>query len=254
MRFGTDGRALRKLRGVDPTIYLKAIVLLFRNPSILLAPLVAALLSGTISLLSPTMVTGGGAGSINASLAQLVAQLLNAAALAVALIVADLAWRRGGASFDEAWRDAMRKSGDILMAAIGFNFIIWVAFSLGSFVGTGIGGLILGALALYFFIYTMPAAALGGTPGGAALQASFELARGNPLPTAGVAIAYVVTFFILSGYAASWLLVWLATLGVASSALITLGVIALAQALAAGYVALVLSKTYTEISYGRRWY
>ncbi len=244
-----------RLRGVDPAIYLKAIPLLVRNPSIAVGPLVVSLLQSVLSLMIPTMAAGGGAlGSLNAGLTQLIVQLLNSVGLAVALVGADLAWRRGRASFDDAWEEARRKFGEILMAALGFNFVLWVASVAGSFVGQGIGGLVLAAIALFFLIYTMPAASIGGIPGGASLQISLERARANPLPTAGVFIVYVATFFILTGYATTALLGVLASAGVPSSTIVSVLVIAVVQAIAAAYVALVLSKTYGDISFGRVWY
>ncbi len=250
-----------RLRGVDPSIYLKAIPLLLRNPSIAVAPLVVSLLQSILSLMIPSMAAGGGAiGSLNAGLTQLIVQLLNSVGLAVALIGADLAWRRGRASFDDAWEAARRKFGEILMAALGFNFVLWVALTIGAFVLGGLGGLgalsglALAAIALFFFIYTMPAASIGGIPGGASLQISLERARANPLPTLGVFIVYVATFFILTGYATAALLGVLANAGVPSSTIVSVLVIAVVQAIAAAYVALVLSKTYSDISFGRVWY
>ena len=62
------------------------------------------------------------------------------------------------------------------MAAIGFSFILWAAALGGGLVGS-VGALLLQAVAMFFFIYTLPAAAIGGVPGGAALQISLERAR-----------------------------------------------------------------------------
>lgn len=247
-----------RVRGIDPTIYLKAIPLLLRNPSIAVAPLVVSLLQSVLSLMIPSMAAGGGAiGSINAGLTQLIVQLLNSVGLAVALIGADLAWRRGRAPFDDAWGEARRKLPEILMAALGFNFVLWVASMIGAFLLgglAGLGALILAAIALFFFVYTMPAASIGGIPGGASLQISLERARANPLPTIGVFIVYVATFFVLTAYATSALLGFLVSAGVPSSTVISILVIAVVQAIAAAYVALVLSKTYSDISFGRVWY
>ena len=255
MRLGARGRAL-KLRGgsgLDPATYFKSIGLLVRNPSIMLAPFAASLVQSVLMLMAGTMLSGGVIGTMNASLTQLVAQLLNSVGLAIAIIVADIAWRRGRAAFDEAWDDARRKLPDILMAALGFNFLVFVASYIGSMFLGGIGGLVLGAIALFFFIYTMPAAAIGGIPGGASLQVSLERARANVLPTLVVYVVYIGTFFILNAYATSYVFFWLTSLGVPSSNVVTALTVAVIQAILSGYVALVLAKTYADISYGRRW-
>jgi hypothetical protein len=257
LRFGAGGRALnfRRGAGVEPATYVGAIGLLVRNPTILLAPFAASLVQSVLMLMAGTMAGGGGLiGTMNASLTQLIAQLLNSVGLAIAIIAGDLAWRRGRASFDEIASDARRKLPDILMAALGFNFIVWVATYAGSFILGGIGGLILGAVALFFFIYTMPAAAIGGIPGGAALQVSLERARSNVAPTLVIYAIYVVTFYVLIGIATSYLFYGLISLGVPSSNMVTALAFAVVQAILSGYVALVLAKTYAEISYGRRYY
>lgn len=236
-------------------MYVGALGLLVRNPAILLGPFAASLLQGVLSLMAGTMASGGGPiGTVNASLTQLIAQLLNSVGLAIAIIAGDFAWRRGRTNLDETWSDARRKLPDILMAALGFNFIVWVASYAGSFILGGIGALVLGAIALFFFIYTMPAAAIGGIPGGAALQVSLERARANPAPTFIVFAIYIVTFFILAGVATNYLFLWLVTLGVPMSNAVTALAVAVVQAILGGYVALVLAKTYADISYGRRYY
>jgi len=234
--------------------YAGAIGLLARNPSIMLAPFVASLFQTILTLLAGSMAGGGILGSLNGSIALLVAQLVNSVGLAVAVIAGDYAWRRGRADFSEAWSDARRKLPDILMAALGFNFIVFVAVQVGAFLSLGIASLILGAIALFFFIYTIPAAAIGGIPGGASLQISLERARANPVPTALIFVVYILTFYILSTIASSYLLGWLVSLGVPSSNVIAALVVAIVQAILSGYVALVLAKTYADISYGRRYY
>jgi len=255
LRFGARGRALNLRRGpaVDLSAYAGAFGLLARSPSIFLAPLVAALLQTILMVLAGSMSGGGIVGSLNGSLAQLIAQLVNSVGLAVAVIGADFAWRRGRAGFSEAWDDARRKLPDILMAALGLNFLVFVALQIGSMFLGGIGGLVLGAIALFFFIYTIPAAAIGGIPGSGSLQVSLERVRANPIPTALLYVVYVFTFFIVSGIASTWLLEWLVSLGVPSSNVIAELVAAAVQAILSGYIACVMAKTYADISYGRRW-
>ncbi len=242
---------MRRGPAVDLSAYAGAAGLLVRNPSILLAPFAASLLQIVLTLMAGSM-SGGIVGSLNGGLALLIAQLVNSVGLAVAIIGADYAWRRGRTNFSETWDDARRKLPDILMAALGFNFIVFVALQIGGFLNA-IAALALGALALFFFIYTLPAAAIGGIPGGASLQISLERARASPLPTALVFVVYVLTFYILSAIASGYLLGWLVSLGVPASNLVAALVVAVVQAILSSYVALVLAKTYADLSYGRRW-
>lgn len=240
--------------GVDLSIYFKAIGLLLRNPAIVVGPLLASLIAGTLGLMIPTMASGGGIlGSLNGGIAQLIVQLLFSVGIAFAVIGADLALRRGRASFDEMWTEGQRRLPDILMAALGFNFVVYVAILVGGFLGI-IGSLVLGAVAVFFFIYTMPAAAIGGIPGGAALQVSVERSRANPLPTIGVFIAYVFVFFYLSGLLETQTFDFLVNLGVSASTVITVLIHAIVQAACSAYVGIVLAKVYSDIAYGRRWY
>jgi hypothetical protein len=238
--------------GVDLSIYFKAVVVVLRNPAIVAGPLIASSIAAVLGLMIPTMATGP-LGGLNGGIAQLLVQLLFSVGLAFGIIAADLAIRRGRASFGETWSDGERRLGDILMAALGLNFVVWVAVIVGGFL-TPIGGLILGAVALFFFIYTMPAAAIGGIPGGAALQVSVERSRANPLPTIGVFIAYLLVFFFLTGALETQTFDFLITLGVAVSTIVTLAIHALIQAVCSAYVATVMAKTYSDIAYGRRWY
>jgi hypothetical protein len=193
VRFGAGKRAriaLRSLGGIDLGAYLRAFVLLARNPQIVLAPLLAAITSVLLQLVIP-----GGNGdfisSANSGIAGLISQLIGSFGLAVAMIVADAAWRHGRAPFDDAWDDARRKAGDILIAALGLNFVVYVAGLIGGFVGSA-GTIVLSLVATYFFIYTLPAAAIGGVPGSAALQVSLERARTAIAPTLLVTLAYVL--------------------------------------------------------------
>ena len=232
---------------VDLAMYAKAIVLLFRTPQIVLAPL----LMGVAQVLLFMVVPGGGGfiGQANSGIAGLVAQILDGFGLAIALIVARAAWTRGRAPFDEAWEDGRRKFGDIAFAIIGLGFVIYVAGLAGSFLS--FLGIVLVAVAYFFFIYTIPAAAIGGTPGGAALNASLELARRAPLPTFVVA----AVFLLGEAFLPSLILNAITPLLVNSTFAISPVVISLItyaiKAVVESYLALVLAKTYDDVSYGR---
>ena len=201
LRLGARGRTLnlRSGSGLDPAAYFKSIGLLVRNPSILLAPFAASLLQSVLMLMAGSMLSGGVIGTLNASLTQLVAQLLNSVGLAIAIIVGDIAWRRGRAGFDEAWEDARRKLPDILMAALGFNFLVFVASYIGSMFLGGIGALGLGAIALFFFIYTMPAAAIASRMTSTACSLLSRLGANPPSsPT------LVASFFLCKMALSAW--------------------------------------------------
>jgi hypothetical protein len=224
--------------------------LLARNPQIALAPLLAAVAEILLFKLMPADGASGLLGAANASLTSLFAQLIDGFGLAVALIVAETAWRRGRAPFDDAWDEARRKAGDILMATIGFGFVVYVAELVGGLL-PGAGPPIMFLIATFFFVYTLPAAAIGGVPGGAALQISLERSRRAVLATGLVTLLYLFVRLVapsLIVYAISPLALQIDS----PSAGTILSLIAtIPKALLAGYLALVLAKTYDDASYGR---
>ena len=243
---------MRSLGRVDLLAYVRAVPLLARNPQIALAPLLAAVAQILLFMLMPADAGSGLLGSANSSIAGLIAQLIGGFGLGVALIVADAAWRRGRAPFDAAWEEAQRKAGAILFATIGLGFIVYVAGAVGSFV-TPIGSLFLILVAYFFFVYTIPAAAIGGTPGGAALQASLEIARRAPLATLLVTALYIFAFSYLPTLIVELLQPLLLGSSIFASGVVSSLVVAFVKAIVTGYVALVLAKTYEDASYGRRY-
>ncbi len=240
------------MRGVDASVYARGLLMLVRFPVVILAPLLMTV--GQILLFKLVSLAGGDGpmAGATAGIAGLIAQLMNMFGLGVALIVADEAWRRGRAPFDDAWEESRRKAPEILMAAIGFGFILWVAGQIGGLLGFA-GALILEAVALFFFIYTLPAAAIGGIPGGAALQVSLERARRTVPNTILVTVIYVLVYLVLPSVVTTALLdVMLDTSFGGSSVVVSL-ISALIQAIAAGYVAFVLAKAYDDASYRRAY-
>jgi hypothetical protein len=235
---------MQQLRGLDLMMYVRALVLLVRNPSIIVVPLLMGVVGVFIG-----QIGGGSGGGIIGGLTQLLIILLDLFAFGAACIIADAAWRRGRASFDDGWNEARRKGGEILTAAMGFTFVIYLA----QFAGTLIGVLanVLLAVALYFLIYTIPAAAIGGVPGGAALQISIERARYHPLPTIVVAIVSVAVY-LLSTLLMPYFTPLLAQTSFASLNLVAALFGAVVQSIAVGYIALIVTKTYADISFGRR--
>jgi hypothetical protein len=229
-------------RRIDFEGYLQAFGLLFRNPSLAFAPFVSALIGVGFALLVPTYgVLGGLAGGI----VGLIQTLLDSFALSVSLIVADLAWRtRGTVPFEPAWEQARRKAPDILVAALGFNFILWAAGSVGA--AFGLFGIALVLLALYFFIFTLPAAAIGGIPGGAAPQASIERVQRTPVATLVMLVVLGLIYYVTA----------MSMLPILGSLLLSGGIFvpflnAIIKAIGIAFGSLLLAKGYGDASYGR---
>ena len=241
---------MQRIGGVDFGAYFRAFGLYARNPWLLVGPLLAGLAGALLTMVFQP--TPGALGGLTSGIAGLIVQLLDGFGLAVSIILADTAWRRGRAPFGDAWEEARRKAGDILMATIGYTFIVWVAGLIGSFLGN-YGALALTAVAAYFFIYTIPAAAIGGIPGGAALQVSLERVQrsyANTLVLGIVFIAFTALFPVIWEYAALGL-ASVSELFASNAVVQLLG--ALIKAIGLGYLALVIAKAYNDASYGRRF-
>ena len=233
----------RRGANVDVGAYLRAIPLYFRNPWLALGPLLTSLLGALLLILvPPSGPTGGGVGG---GLMSIFVMLLDSFGLSISLIVAERAWRLGRGPFDDALQQARRRAPDILLAAIGYNFIIYVAGLVGGFLGS-IPSLVLTAVAAFFFIYTIPAAAIGGVPGGAALQASIERVRGSipgTLLLAVVLIALILLFSDVVNLTLPLLANWPA---LASSNAFLEIYQAVVKSIGLGYVALVMAKAYED--------
>jgi hypothetical protein len=241
---------MRNVGRVDFAAYLRAFPLYARHPWLAAAPLLMSLAGALLLLLVPS--SDGTLGSLTGGLTSLFVTLLNSFGLAVSLIIAERAWRMGRAPFDDAWNDARRKAGDILMAAFGFTFVVYVAGLIGGFLG-GVGAIVLTAIAAYFFIYTIAAAAIGGVPGAAALQVSIERVQRSYANTfvLGLVFALFTVFYPT--------LRELVVLQLASglsffrsmAAIVVVG--AVIQAIGIGYLALVMAKAYEDASAWRRY-
>lgn len=237
--------------GIDLGVYVAAVPLLLRNPSIIVVPLLMAVIGATISMM---LTPGGGiVGAATAGLGGLLSTLLELFGLGAACIIADDAWRHGRASFERGWTEAGRRGGEILFTAIGITLLVWVAQYAAGLLGfiPFVGLLLLAAVAV-FLIWAIPAAAVGGVPGGAAIQISIDRVRANPVPAALVAVVYVALVVIAAPLAA----VSLASVVLPYAGGFTIAgvlILVLLKAIALGYVALVMTKTYNDASYARRW-
>jgi hypothetical protein len=229
---------------IDFSVYLRAFGVFARNPTVIVLPLVVGIAGVLVNQLSDL-----GGGGIVQSLTSFILLLLQLFALGVSVIIADAGWRRGAASFDDAWQDARRKGRDILFAAFGFTFILNIAQYAGTIVGPA-AGIILLAIAGYGLIYTIPAAAIGGIPGGAAISVSIERVRSAPLAAALLTAITLIVLFYLGLYIDQWVFT---AFGVTS---LIVGEImgAVMQAILTGYIAVVMAKVYADVAFTTpRW-
>jgi hypothetical protein len=243
----------RPVAGVDLRVYGSALLLFARNPAIVIVPFLALIVGVLIrQVIAP--YGGGALGSLTYGIAQWIAALLMLLGLGSACIMADEAWRRGRASFDSGWVETQRRAGEILSAAVGMTFIVFIAQYVAAI--SAVLGIILSALAVYFLIWTIPAAATGGIPGGAAIQVSIDRVRSAPL---AAAIATVVALFLilyaapLAAGALTGALVAGLPYSSVTETLATQLVGALFQSIALAYSAVFLTKTYTDVAFTRRY-
>ena len=225
-------------------MFVEAIPLLFRNPSLLLAPLVTGVLGVLLQEFGGAAPSNDVLSSLSGSIMQLLIFLFNCFGLSISLIIADRVWRRGKASFEEGWEEGRRKAGDIFMAALGLNFLIYIALQLGSFISPILGE-VLFVLAFFFLIYTLPAAAIGGVPGMMALNASIERVRQNYPLAIALAVCFVLLYWGLGTILIPFYTIYM---GVGS-----LLIAALARAIVLAYFALVLARGYESVSFVRRF-
>jgi hypothetical protein len=238
------------LPGVDLGVYLQAIPLLVRNPSIIVVPLLMAVIG---VLVGRVMQPYGGSpfSQMTSGLAGFILLLLQLFGLGAACIIADDAWRHGRASFDRGWSETQRRGGEILMSALG----VAIVTSLGQFVAVLLGSLvslILSVVIALFLIWAIPAAAIGGVPGGASIQISIDRVRGNPLSAAIATIVTIAVTFFGAPWLATIVIGWLLPYLAGSAPIIESLLFALFSAIAYGYVALILTKTYSDAAFTRR--
>ena len=240
---------MRELRSLEVGAYFRAIPLYLRNPQIALAPFVTALI-GTLLLL--VLSPSGSFGAVGGGIGSLIVSLLDGFGLGVAVIAADGAWRYGRTSFETAWEEGRRKLGDIVLAALGYNFVLWIAGIVGGLLGQA-AGLILTAVAAYFFIYAIPAAAIGGIPGGAALSVSLERVKRSYANTLLLVIAYVLVYALVPAFWGVVATPLVQNVTFVSPNVLSELALAFVKAICAGYVALVMAKAYSSVSFGRYW-
>ena len=228
---------------IDFATYFKAVPLLLRHPTVIVAPLLAAVVDVLVYQVTPFLTNAvGGAGS---GLLVWFVQLVFLWAFGVAIVQASNIWRGRRGTFDEAWEESRSKFSAIALAAFGFSFVVWAATYIGSFIN-GALGIALGAVAAFFLIYTMPAAAIGGFPGGSiAISASIRTVRANIPASILLALVWVALWIVLP-IVLTYLLQGLSPL------LFNL-IPAAIRALMLGYLAFPFAKQYDDVAFTRFW-
>jgi len=200
------------------------------------------------------MMAGGGSDPLSSAtggILSLIESLLRFFGLGVAIIIGDQTWRRSRASFEDGWAEGRRKTGDILLATIGLTFCLFIAGLTGNFLGP-VSYLVV-AVVVYFLIYTIPAAAIGGVPGGAALQSSIEAVRAAPIPALVLAIVSLILFFVLEILVIPELSFAIVPYLSGSLNPLILVIDSVVEAIFEGYIAIVAAKVFADNSFARRW-
>ena len=227
---------------VDFGIYLRGLGLLLRHPAIIVVPLLAALVSVLLAQVGQFFTDP--LGSAGGGIISFLQQLAFGFAFGVATLYANDLQRGYRTNFDSVWNEALGRAGAILMATVGFVFVISVAATVGSLLGAvGVYGLQL--VAAFFLIYTIPAGAISGLPGPLAISASIRAVREAPFGTALLAIAFVLLWNVVPQL--------LLAVPFDLSVPVTLLIFAIARALILAYLAFPFAKLYDDVAFTRRW-
>jgi hypothetical protein len=226
---------------VNLAIYGQAFVHLVRNPSIFALPLLASIIDMFVTYWQ-TLFTDP-LGGMGTGLFQFVIQIVYLFAFGGAVIQANNIARGMRAGFDDAWEETRRKAGGILLAAIGFQFVVYAASFIGNFLGGGFIQIVLQVLAYFFLIMTIPAAAIGGLPGGLAISGSIRAVRANWPACIILAVVFVALWVGVADY-----LVY-PQLGVAYGAIPAFIGVAIFRAIALAYLAFPFAVTYDETAF-----
>jgi hypothetical protein len=233
---------MRSGQRTDFAVYGRGVLHLLRHPSIVAMPLLAAVINMLVSYWSGVFTDP--LGGLGASIFQMIVQIVYLFSFGVAIIQANNIERGYHGGFDDAWEESRRKSGGIILAAIGFQFIAWAA----QYVSSVLGPLQIAVqLIVYFFlILTIPAAAIGGLPGGLAISGSWRAVRANPLACVVLAVAFVLLWVFVP----QWITVYA---GPHLSLLSYEIILALTRAVVLAYLAFPFATTYESIAFRGFW-
>ena len=224
---------------VNFAIYGQALVHLVRHPSVMVVPLLAAVADAVVSYwgnLFTDPLGGGGTGIIS-----MVLQILYLFAFGAAIVQANNIARGYHGGFDASWEETRGKIGGILLAAIGFQFVLWAAAFVGGLLGP-YAQMALQLVAAFFLILTMPAAAIGGLPGSLALSGSIRAVRANWAPCILLAIAFVALWYVVPSIVYN-------NIGLQFGIVPGMLSLALVRAIVLGYLAFPFAVTYDETAF-----
>lgn len=232
---------MKRGQQIDFGVYGRGFIELVKHPSILLLPFIAALIDVTVSIGSTAMTDP--LGGFGQSIFSFFTQLIFLFSFGAAIIQASNIMRGFRGGFDASWEECRRKAGGIMFAAVAFIFLMFVARYLASGLAfLGAFTMVLQLAVAFFLIYVIPAAAIGGLPGGMAVSASIRAVRAKPLAAAILAVVFVVLQFSL-GYLDHL------------PAIVALGPIwfdivqAVLTAIVYGYLAFPFAKTYDDVAF-----
>ncbi|MBV8728004.1 MAG: hypothetical protein JO233_09465 [Candidatus Eremiobacteraeota bacterium] len=232
---------MRRWETVDLSIYARAFAVVGRNPLIFVFPIIATILKIALGFLRGPLFDP--IGGYDFGLMQLLFYLIDGFAFGLTLIAAESAWRGSRSTIASVWDEGKRKIGNILIATVGLVFVIWVASLLGGFLGPI--ALLVPAVALFFLIYTIPAAAIGGIPGGAALSASIQRVKQNYLAAALLVIVSLLLYYYVG--------IFLGTYIATAVTFLAPYAVAIIQAIVIGYLAAVTARQYDDVAFYRRF-
>lgn len=237
-RVARGSLTLRRRESVDLSIYARGFAVLAKNPVIVLFPLLAAVLEMAMQWIRGPLFDPLGGNDFG--FFSLLVNLIDGFAFSLAIIAADTGWRGRKATFTATMDEGGRKAPNILLATIGFFFVLFATGLIASYLPIPFLGLLLTAAAAFFLIYVFPAAAIGGIPGFAAISASIERVRGNYLAAAVLAVVAIVLFYYV-----------VAVLGVYLT--LPLGLYApygilLLKAIVLAYLAAVFARQYEDVA------
>lgn len=225
---------------VNLAIYGRAFAYLARNPSVAVIPLLAAIVDALVSYWGSVFTDPSG-GSLD-GLISMAVQILYLFAFGAAIVHANNIVRGHRGGFDASWDETRGKMGGIFLAAIGFQFVTWLAAYIGAFLGVPTLGLVLQLVAYFFLILTIPAAAIGGLPGGLAISGSLRAVRTNWPACIILAVVFIILWVYVPGTVSTSLYVHYGML--ASS----LG-LAAARGVVLAYLAFPFAVTYDETAF-----
>jgi hypothetical protein len=176
------------------SVFVRALRLLIANPLILVPGLIIGAASGIVAgILAPppdASFVQDFALSMGIAMTQLIATIL---AVAYTVGMAQAAWERGTASLSDGRRAFGRDAGHVTLALAGL-FVIGLG---ASFLANYTFGLSQAAY-VFFCIYTIPAAVVGGRNGLHAIGESAAIAYRRALATLLMVAVLIVTVYAMS--------------------------------------------------------